>query len=631
MDQEADRYRMLSRRAVILGGGQLALVGLLGARMYQLQILDSDEYQLMAEQNRIDLRLISPLRGRILDRQTEELATNRLSYRVSIIEENSDNMVETLVRLSNLIPLSDETIRSVVNRAKRTRAFLPLTVAENLSWEEFSKVNAHLTDLPGIYPDAGQSRFYPFANDFSLLVGYVGPVTEKELDDLPENPAFLMPEFRIGKRGLEQVHDEELRGEAGIRRVEVNALGREIQEIDKQDGISGEDLRLTIDRTLQQHAMNVLGEQSASAVVMNVRNGEVLVMASAPGFDANDFNHGISHENWNALLHDPRKPLLNKTVQGRFPPGSTFKMVVAAAALESGAIRPGFQAFCSGKMNYGNHTFHCWKRGGHGTVDVHTALEQSCDTFFYELAKRLDVDVIADMARRFGFGDVTGVGIDHETAGIVPTRLWKKQTTGQSWLGGESLNLSIGQGHMTATPMQLALMTARIANGGYDVQPTLMLQDPLEVDLSLAAPASLGISDRTMEIIQKGMVAVTEGPRGTARASKLNVNGHRMAGKTGTAQVRRITQAERDRGLRKDHEKPWEERDHSLFVGYAPIDDPVYAVAVVVQHGGSGSKVAAPMSRDILAKVLELDPSNALPPTDQPMPGVAMDGEADHG
>jgi penicillin-binding protein 2 len=612
LELEGDRYRNLTRRALMLGGGQALLMAALIGRMYQLQVLDSDQYQLMAEQNRIDLRLISPLRGRILDRWGEELATNRLSYRISIIQEQTTDTLQTLLRLGQLIPVSDDRIERVLKQSKRSRSFLPVTVAENLTWEEFARVNAKLADLPGVYPDAGQSRFYPHSTDFTLLVGYVGPVTENELLDLPEDPAFLLPEFRMGKRGLERVFNDELRGSPGSRRVEVNALGREIRELNRDDGMAGQDLRLTVDRELQQFAMQRLGEQSASAVVMDIHTGEIVVMASAPGFDGNEFNHGISHENWQGLLADPRNPLLNKAVQGRFPPGSTFKMIVAMAALEQGIISPGHTAHCNGKLPFGDHTFHCWKRGGHGTVDLNGALEQSCDVYFYKLAKRLDVDAIAEMAHRFGLGEITGLEIDGEEPGLVPSREWKRQKFGEKWHTGETLNTSIGQGYLLATPLQLAVMTSRIANGGVGVKPTLRKQDPLLADQLVAQPGDIGVSERALNAAQKGMISVMEGPRGTARRSQLRVDGHRMAGKTGTAQVRRISKREREEGVRKDYEKPWVERDHALFVAYAPIDNPAYAVAIVVEHGGGGSSVAAPIAHDVMAEVLRKDPSNVL-------------------
>lgn len=607
-ETDSDRQRLVSRRSMILGGGQAVLFSALIARMYQLQILDSDQYQMLAEENRIDMRLLSPLRGRIVDRSGAELARNRITYRAMLIPEQASDVPATLERLKSYISLSDQRIEHILKQVARSRSFLPVTVSRNLSWEEFARVNTHMTDLPGIQPDAGHSRFYPYPRDFALLVGYVGPVTEKELENLPRDPMFLLPDFRIGKRGLERILDNDLRGAAGSRRVEVNALGREIRELARDDGVPGRDLPLTVDRDLQRFAMERLGEQSAGAVVVNVHSGEIVTLASAPGFDPNDFNFGISHENWLGLLNDPRKPLLNKAVQGQFPPGSTFKMIVAMAALEAGVVDTNHTVFCSGKTKLGNATFHCWKRGGHGTVNMLSAIEQSCDTYFYDISRRVGIDRIADMAKRFGLGEAYGLELDGENPGLVPTKLWKKNRMGVPWQEGETLIAGIGQGYLLATPLQLAVMTARIANGGYAVKPNLLVSKAPQVARAGEAFKSLGVSSRSINLMKRGMTAVTQGARGTARGSRLRGEGMSMAGKTGTAQVRRISKAERDTGVIDNKDKPWVERDHSLFVGYGPVEDPAYAIAVVVEHGGSGSRVAAPIARDIMRETLKRDP-----------------------
>lgn len=622
-ETDSDRQRLVSRRSVILGGGQITLFSALIARMYQLQILDSDQYQMLAEENRIDMRLLTPLRGRIVDREGIELARNRITYRAVLIPEQANDVPATLERLKSYISLSDQRIERILKQVARSRSFLPVTVSRNLSWEEFARVNTHVTDLPGIQPDAGHSRFYPHPHDFALLVGYVGPVTEKELDDMPRDPSFLLPDFRIGKRGLERTFDGDLRGGAGSRRVEVNALGREIRELARDDGIPGRDLALTIDGDLQRFAMERLGEQSAGAVVINVHTGEIVTLASAPGFDPNAFNFGISHENWLGLLNDPRKPLLNKSVQGQFPPGSTFKMVVAMAALDAGVVDANHSVFCSGKTKLGNATFHCWKKGGHGTVNMIQAIEQSCDTYFYDIARKVGIDRIAEMSKRFGLGEAYGVKIDGESSGLVPTKAWKKNRTGVSWQEGETLIAGIGQGYLLATPLQLAVMTARIANGGYAVEPGLLVSEAPQVTHAADAFKPVGVSQRAISIVKQGMTAVTQGTRGTARGSRLRDKGMSMAGKTGTAQVRRISKAERASGVIDNRDKPWVERDHSLFVAYGPVKDPAYAIAVVVEHGGSGSKVAAPIARDIMRETLKRDPrrtAQAGKPEEQKMP-----------
>ncbi|MFN3232894.1 MAG: penicillin-binding protein 2 [Alphaproteobacteria bacterium] len=606
MDLESERHERLTRRALVLGGGQALLLTALVGRMYQLQILESDQYQMLAEENRIDLRLMAPLRGRIIDRFGEELATNRLSYRVSVIPEQAVDLDETMLQLARLMSLTPFQVSTVLREAKRSRSFLPVTVADNVSWEEFARVNTHIADLPGVYPDVGPRRFYPFPELSAPVVGYVGPVTEEELKDLPKDPTFMLPDFRIGKRGLEAEFEEQLRGTAGARRVEVNALGREIRELTRDKGRPGEDLNLSIDLDAQRFAMERLGEQSAGVVVMNIHTGEVIVLASSPGFDPNEFNFGISTENWRGLLADPRKPLHNKAIQGQFPPASTFKMLMAMAAVDEGLVSPDHRINCPGHMRFGNRRFHCWKRGGHGWLNMAQSIEQSCDVYFYDLALKLGVDKIAAMSRRFGLGESLGIELDHEASGLVPTEAWKRRRFNEPWHEGENLSIGIGQGYMLATPLQLAVMTARMANGGYAVKPSLLAPDP--VALSAQPFDSIGVSQAALAIAQQGMIDVMEGSRGTARRSRIKDWPRGIAGKTGTAQVRRITAAERRTGVLKNDQLPWQERDHSLFVGYGPIDDPVYSVAVVVQHGGGGSKVAAPIASDILRRVLVRDP-----------------------
>ena len=612
MEIDSDRQRLVSRRALILGGGQTVLVGALIARMYQLQILDSDQYQMLAEENRIDMRLLTPLRGRILDRNGVELASNRLTYRAVLIPEQAGDVNVTLNRLKSLISLSDQKIDRILKQAAKSRSFLPVTVSQNLEWEEFARLNTRITDLPGIQPDAGHSRHYPHPQDFSLLVGYVGPITEGELAELPRDPMFMLPDFRLGKRGLERIFDEALRGAAGSRQVEVNALGREIRELNRDDGVPGRDLELTIDGDLQRMVMEGLGQQSAGVAVINIHSGEVLALASSPGFDTNEFNFGISDENWRGLLKDPRKPLLNKAIQGQFPPASTFKMVVAMAAIEAGVVDPGETVRCDGKMSLGDSTFHCWKKNGHGDVNMIQSIEQSCDMYFYDTARKVGIDKIAEMAKRFGLGSAYGLEIDGENPGLVPTREWKKRRIGSSWEEGETLITGIGQGYLLSTPLQLAVMTARIANDGYQVTPNLRLSMAPNVTHASDGFDPVGVSEEALGYAQRGMIAVTMGARGTASDSRLSGAGMSMAGKTGTAQVRRISKAERDTGIIDSSEKPWVERDHSLFVAYGPIEDPAYALAVVVEHGGSGSEVAAPLARDIMRETLTRDPCGLL-------------------
>jgi penicillin-binding protein 2 len=529
---------------------------------------------------------------------------------VSVIPEQAGDLKATLDKLAGIIPLAPQKMETVLRQAGRTRRFLPVTVSDNLSWEEFALVNSVTPELPGVQPDAGRSRFYPYPQEFAHLAGYVGQVTEEDLKKLPDasDPLYMLPDFRIGKRGLEQFHERTLRGVPGLRRVEVNALGREVRELTRDDGEPGQDLVTTIDADLQRFTMQRLADQSAAAVVMNIHTGEVVVLASAPGFDPNDFNFGIKTDVWKALLADERKPLMNKTVQGVYPPGSTFKPIVAMAALEAGLVTPQDTVFCPGSMRFGTRVFHCWKKGGHGTVNMISAQEQSCDVYFYELARRMDVDTIAAMARRFGLGHSHGIEIDHEKDGLVPTRAWKRtRKRDRKWHDGETLSVSIGQGYMLATPLQLAVMASRIANGGYEVTPTLV---KAKAGKGKAADnfRSLGVAPEVLKAAHDGMIAVTEGGSGTARSARIRDWPRGLAGKTGTSQVRAITAAQRAGGVPKNESRPWHERDHALFIAWGPIDNPGYAIAVIVEHGGGGSAVAAPIARDIMREVFIRDP-----------------------
>lgn len=610
--RDNDLQRVFTRRALLLGTAQIALFGLLAGRLYYLQVVESDKYALLADENRISMRLLSPRRGRILDRWGTELATNRRNYRVMIVAEQANNDVDaTLAALGQLIPIDDSQRQRVKREIDRHRKFVPVVVAENLSWEDFAKINLHSPDLPGVQLDVGETRDYPYADAFSHVVGYVGAVSDTEIGD---DPLLELPGFRVGKSGVEKVFDERLRGRAGHSQIEVNAYGRAIRELERTDGQPGDDVVLTIDADLQRYAVDRLSGESAAAVVMDIHTGEILSLVSNPGFDPNWFNVGITQAQWKMLSTDKYKPLINKAIQGQYPPGSTFKMVVGLAALESGSIDANTRVFCPGHIEFGNAVFHCWRKGGHGTMGLVSALEESCDVFFYEAARRTGVDKIAEMANRFGLGDATGIALTGERKGLIPTRAWKKAVLGQPWAQGENLVTGIGQGYVLTTPVQLAVMVSRIANGGYAVEPRIVRdQDYLGTDhdkrMANDRWPAISIKRDFLDMIHEGMIRVTTPPRGTASRARITEAQYAMAGKTGSAQVRRITKLERETRVRKNEEKPWEERDHALFVAYAPVQAPRYACAVIVEHGGGGSVAAAPVARDLLLEVQRLDPS----------------------
>ena len=609
MNKDPGRYKSFSRRVAVLGGGKVILLSVLAGRMYQLQVIESDKYKTLADENRINLRLLPPPRGRIVDRYGRPLAINKENYRVTLVAEQVRDIDTMLDTLSGIISLEDYERQRILREVRRRRGFVPVTVRENLNWRDVSRIEVNAPDLPGLSIEVGQSRRYPFAEDFAHVLGYVAAVSEKEVTG---DPLLELPGFKIGKNGVERIFDLNLRGKAGNSQVEVNAVGRVIRELSRQEGQPGDDIRLTIDRDLQKMAADRLREEkSAAAVVMDIRNGDILALSSVPGYDPNEFVTGLSTRTWRRLVTDPQTPLINKAISGQYAPGSTFKMVVALAALEAKIVGPDHRVFCRGFTQLGNSRFHCWKKHGHGWQDMTDAHKNSCDVYFYDIAKRIGIDRIAQMANKLGFGTKTGIELPSEKGGVIPTRAWKKALIGTAWQQGETLISGIGQGFILATPLQLAVMTARLANGVEAVVPRLV-RPAGDADKRGAKTGfePLGISKRSLDIVREGMNRVTNELRGTAYRARITEEGMEMSGKTGTAQVRRISKAERDSRVLKNHERPWRERDHALFVGYAPSDNPRYAVSVVVEHGGGGSKVAAPIARDLLLATQKRDPAN---------------------
>lgn len=603
MYHDNDRSKIFTRRALMLAGGKAALVGTLAARMYYLQVVESDKYTMLAEDNRVSIRLLPPPRGLILDRNGIAMAINQHNYRVLVVPENTPTLTYTLDALSTIITLTEHDRARVAKETKRRRSFMPITVRENLSWEEVARIEVNAPDLPGVLIDVGQSRYYPLQSLGAHILGYVSAVSE---NDLTGDPLEELPGFRIGKGGVEKIYDMALRGRGGTSSMEVNAVGRVIRELERNEGEPGVDLALTLDMRLQEYAAQRLGEESAACVVMDIHTGEVLVMASTPSYDPNSFNRGLTPDEWKDLSTNPRSPLQNKALSGTFAPGSTFKMLTAMAALEAGAMTPDQRVFCSGHMQLGNIKFHCWKKGGHGAMDLVGGLKNSCDVYFYEMARRVGFEKIAEVARRFGLGGFTGIDLPNERPGLIPDRAWKKKTLKQPWHPGETLINAIGQGYVLATPLQLATMTARIANGGLAVEPHVardLIQDKSALPRPTPNWPSCGMAQKHIAWVRKGMFAVSNEPGGTAFRARIEQEGMWLSGKTGSAQVRRISMRERESGVKKNDELPWKERDHALFVAYAPEDNPRYSIAVVVEHGGGGSAVAAPIARDIMIEV----------------------------
>ncbi len=610
MKQLQQLQKVFTRRTALLAGGQALLFSALVGRMYHLQVVETERFRLLADENRINIHLLAPLRGKIVDRFGTPLAVNNPNYRVVVVPEQTADMRQTLEMLARILPLTPEQIDRLMRERGKRRAFVPITVRENLDWDLVSRIEVNLPDLPGASIEVDQTRSYPYGGTTAHVLGYVGPPAENEVGD---DPLLQLPGFRIGKSGLEKVYDKKLRGTAGASEVEVNALGRVIRELDRRDGQPGAELVSTLDIGLQEFVQQRLAaQQSASAVVMDIFTGDVLAMGSVPSFDPDGFNRGLSPAEWRALSGDPAHPLTNKTLAGQYPPGSTFKTMTALAALEAG-MDPGHTVFCPGFATLGNAVFHCWWRQGHGTLDMVGGIKHSCDVYFYDVARRTGIDAIAAMARRFGLGQPTGIDLAGEKPGLIPDSAWKKAVMKDVWHPGETLSAGIGQGFIQTTPLQLAVMTARIANGGFQLKPRLVRPARVsEADPAKAGAPAMGIDPNHLRVVEEGMRRVVNDPDGTAYGARIAQPGMEMAGKTGSAQVRHISMAEHLAGVRKNENLPWAMRDHALFVAYAPIGQPRYACAVVVEHGGGGAKVAGPIAHDIMVECQLRDP--ARPP-----------------
>jgi penicillin-binding protein 2 len=606
--------RTISRRTMVVGGVQLAFMAALGLRMRQLQIEEAEQYKLLAEENRINMRLIPPARGLIFDRNGVIIADNAQNYRIVIVREDAGDVDETVARLRRLIAMDETELARALAEMERRSPFVPVTLADQLSWEDFSRVAVNAPALPGITTEVGLSRHYPMGRDFAHVVGYVGPFSEFDQSRIEDpDPLFQIPRFPIGKLGVEARYEDELRGKAGTRRIEINAAGRVMRELGRDEGIPGADIQLTCDYRLTNFIKERLKGESAAVVVMDVENGDLVAIASSPAYDPNLFVQGISGPDYRALTEDKYRPLADKTVQGTYPPGSTYKMITALAALQDGKIRPNETVWCPGHYQLGNRRFHCWKRGGHGHVDLNKSLVESCDVYYYDVAQRVGIDRISEVANQLGLGQRHDLPMSGIAEGLTPTRAWKEIRRGEPWQQGDTLNATIGQGFTLSSPLQLAVMTARLATGRAVVPRLVKAVGGVEVPPEAAPP--LDFDPEWFRLIDKALYDTVNGRTGTAWRSRIVAEGMEMAGKTGTSQVRNITAAERARGVISNDQLPWERRDHALFVAFAPFDRPKYAMSVVVEHGGGGSAAAAPVARDIMLFALygELPPIEAYP------------------
>ncbi len=602
-----DRRRgVFTRRALLIMTAQTAALGALAARLYQVQVLDGSHYATLAEENRVSARLIAPPRGRMLDRFGTVVAGNKLNWRALLIAEQTTDATTVLDNFARIMALPDSERARIERELHRHRRYVPIMVREFLTWGEMAAIEVNAPDLPGVLVDVGTTRLYPFGEQLAHIVGYVAPPAEADVADDPE---LALPGIRVGRAGLEKQYEPELRGTPGVLQLEVNALGRVIRELDRQEGKPGDELGLTLDTVLQKQVLSRLGDESASAVVLDCRNGEVLAMGTNPSFDPSLFNSGVSQAQWLEWAQDKRTPLLNRATAGVYAPGSTFKMAVALAGLESRVVSPSDVVVCSGYIDVGNARFHCWRKGGHGPLNMRGGLKNSCDVYFYETARRVGIDRIAAMAHQLGLGTELQIDLPGARDGFIPTREWRIGH-GHPWNLGDTVVAGIGQGYIQVTPLQLATYAARVATGR-KVEPhlTRKIAGTIQTGSRPEDWPNLGFADRSLHVVREGMWAVVNEGGGTAPAARLPDPRWQMAGKTGSSQVRRVSRELREGGHFDSSKLPWQDRPHALFVAYAPYDAPRYAVSVVVEHGNAGAAAAAPIARDIMMDALQRDPA----------------------
>lgn len=588
---EDDEQKLYDRRSFLIGAGKLTLTSLLLGRLGYLQLLSKDEFQLLADKNRLRHRFIAAPRARLLDRFGNIIAENKKNFRLLLYWDNDEALTRHLDKVSDLIKIDIETLKSLRDDFSSLPKSAPILIKENLSWDEVVKTEVHSYDYPSFFIETGMVRHYPTGPICAPITGYVSSPSKEQAQS---DSLFRVPGYKVGKQGIENILEEEINNLPGAQTVEIDARGLMVRELKTELPTIKPDVHLSIDLDLQNYAYQLLSQRlSGTAIVCDVKSGEILALVSTPSFDPNQFVHKISKDYWKKIQEDPQHPMVNKAACGTYPPGSTFKIVTALAALENKIITPQHRIFCSGKMFVGNHPFHCAKKHGHGSLDLYEALGSSCDVYFYELAKMIGIEKLSAMARTLGFDQPTQIEITGEKAGLIPDKDWKRRVKKQPWSLGETVLASIGQGYVNATPIQLLQMINTIATDGIIHPPTLIKDNKKNA-------LETNISKQSIDVIKAGLLRAVNDPSGTAFRARLNIPNIFMSGKTGTAQVKRISLQERKTGVLKTHQRPWHERDHSLFVGFAPHDNPVYSVAVVVEHSGWGSESAAPVARDLI-------------------------------
>ena len=617
------KSKLINRRMFLITISKaIVVVGVLG-RLISLQINESKKYKTLSDKNRFREWKLAPERGVIKDFFDVEIASNKQVYQIHLIPENAQNIEEVFFRLKTILNLSDKKIFSLKRKIAKQKPWDPIIISDNLNWSEFSRVNLFLHELQGVEPIVSVARVY---NDISSahVLGYVAQVSAKDLENKEYLREMSIPGMTVGKTGLEKRLDKEIIGQIGFQRYEVNAYGKRIKQIQVDQGTAGKSFKTTLDLEVQKYASEIIKDKAASVCVMDIFNGDIVSLVSSPTYDPNAFVHGIDQKYWNDLTKNNKKPLINKAVSGLYPPGSTIKTLVALSALENKIVRPLNTVTCTGKIELFGEKFHCWKKKGHGIMNMRSAIKRSCDVYFYEIARKLGVDRLSETAKKFGLGKKVLRNFSEERSGVVPSTSWKKKYIGQNWYLGETLHSGIGQGYFQSTPIQLCLMTAQIANGGFEIKPRIIFDEnknnlksylkfknenpnqPLPEDLLVSNfdLKPLFNNQENIKIIKDAMYSSSNEPGGTSYASRFSDKKFMFAGKTGSSQIKRFTEAQREAEV-KQESLDYKDRDHALFVAFAPVNDPKYAISVVVEHGGSGSKAAAPIAKKVIKKVLE--------------------------
>jgi len=621
------KIKNITRRLFLINVAKvIVFAGILG-RLAQLQMAQGTKYSYLSDQNRFREWKIIPPRGIIEDYFGKKLADNDQVFQLHLIPEDIQDENQLYFRLKTIIGLSNRQIAKIRKKQKQQKPWETVIVSDNLSWPEFSRLNLLLHELDGVKPVVSLARLYPPKESVAHVVGYVSMASKQDLVASKELRSLHVPGMRVGKTGLEKSLNIPLIGEPGYQRFEVNAYGKRVKEIKLDQGVSGKKVRTTLDLDLQNHAQEILKEKSGAICVMDIYTGGIIVMASSPTFDPNKFVHGIDSKSWKALIQNKNKPLMNKALSALYPPGSTIKPIVALSALENDIVNPKFKIFCTGSIELYGEKYHCWKKKGHGTVNLKEAIKQSCDCYFYEVARRLGVDRLSVTAKNFGLGSKLLANYQEEKSGLVPNTKWKLKNIGRGWVLGETLITGIGQGYFQCTPFQICHMTAQLANGGFKLKPKI-IEDGFSIEsfvenwkiqqenveekgyqnieefAGTATALTLFRNQENIKFVQLAMYAATNEPMGTSYRSRIDNKKYRYAGKTGTSQTKKITAKQRELEL-KQSQLPYEERDHALFTAFAPFDNPRYALSVVIEHGGSGSSGAAPLAKQLIKKLVD--------------------------